>query len=277
MRSAAGLLLSVVAGLGAAHAQPTLTAKDYDDFYARVVQTAKNGSKDEWLSSYDAVVDFIARVRQDVERLPEATQRSLAKAVHDNGYWKGQEVRVRDPQNPFLGSRFTAADDALRTVLTPQGFAAYRNRYAQGAGGFRFTLEAVANRRALYTLEGKDVPGVAELPASTNIINANAQSWDDLVVDAQRYPNPGERLAVITRNQLNAIASALALLRGSKTRSDEEMDYATAVIWRYTGHYSGKDGWDKEVLVRTPYDRLPAAERVKDRPMWQAVRDVMKR
>ena len=74
---------------------------------------------------------------------------------------------------------------------------------------------------------------LSEIPGNTNIVNANAQSWDDLVADAQRYTNPVKRLAVIERNQLNAVASAMSLLRGSSTRADVEMDYATAVIWRY--------------------------------------------
>ena len=81
---------------------------------------------------------------------------------------------------------------------------------------------------------------------------------------------------VILRNQFNAIASALSLMRASRLRSDAEMDYATAVIWRYTGHFSGKDGWEREPLVRIPYAQLPEAEKVKDRPVWQAVRDVVK-
>ncbi len=88
-------------------------------------------------------------------------------------------------------------------------------------------------------------------------------------------PNPAERLAVIMRNQLNGIASALSLLRSSKPRTDAEMDYATAVIWRYTGHYSGRDGWEREPLVRIPYPQLSEAEKAKDRQVWQAVRDVL--
>ena len=67
------------------------------------------------------------------------------------------------------------------------------------------------------------------------------------------------------RNQLNGIASALALLRSGKARSDAEMDYATAVIWRYTGHYSGRDGWEREPLVRIPYAQLSDAEKVRKR------------
>ena len=43
-----------------------------------------------------------------------------------------------------------------------------------------------------------------------------------------------------------------------------------------TGHFSGKDGWERELLVRIPYAQLPEAEKVKDRPVWQAVRDVVK-
>ena len=77
------------------------------------------------------------------------------------------------------------------------------------------------------------------------------------------------------RNQLNGIASALSLLRSSKPRTDVEMDHGTAVIWRYTGHYSGRDGWEREPLVRIPYRELSAAEKVKDRDVWLAVRDVL--
>jgi hypothetical protein len=80
---------------------------------------------------------------------------------------------------------------------------------------------------------------------------------------------------VIVRNQLNGIASALALLRGSRPHSDAEMDYATAVIWRYTGHYNGRDGWEREPLVRIPYAQLSEAEKVKDRDVWKAVRDAL--
>jgi hypothetical protein len=278
MKRAVGVLLGVLMSLGgsATYAQPSLTVKDYDAFYSSVILKAKNGDRSEWLASYDPVVDFVSRVRQDVEKLPDATQRALAKAVHDNGYWMGQEVRVRNVRDPFVGAKFKAGDERLKAVLTPQGYDAYRRRHAEGSRGFRFTLEAVADRAALYRLEGKDIPRLSEIPANTTIVNANAQSWDDLVADAERYPNPRERMGVIVRNQLSAIASALALMRASRTRSDAEMDHATAVIWRYTGHFSGRDGWEKEPLVRTPYAQLPEAEKVKDRPVWKAVREALK-
>ena len=96
------------------------------------------------------------------------------------------------------------------------------------------------------------------------------------MADAESYPDPRERMGVIVRNQFNAIASALALMRASQPRTDAEMDYATAVIWRYTGHFSGKNGWEQEPLVRIPYEQLPEAEKVKDRPVWKAVREALK-
>jgi hypothetical protein len=266
---------SIMLGSMAAPQSP-LTARDYDDFYTRVVRNASNTTKAEWLASYDAVVSFIERVRQEVDRGPEPTKQALAKAVHDNGYWKLQQARVRDPRDPFLGAAFAVDGARLKAVLTPAGYESYRDRYAQGSRGYRFTLEAVADRAALYKLAGKDVPDVENLPATTAIVNANAQSWDDLVADASRYPNPAERVRVIVGNQLNAVASALSLMRGSQAHSDTEMDYATAVIWRYTGHFSGKDGWEKESLVRIPYAQLPQAEKEKDRPVWRAVRDALK-
>ena len=259
----------------ALRAQP-LSGKDYDDFYNLVILKASNATKAEWLASYDPVVSFVARVRKDVEALPVTTQRAFARAVHDNGYWKGQEIRIRNPNDPFMGATLRGGDERLTVVLTPQGYDAYRRRYAQGSRGYRFTLDVVADRPAFYALAGKTIPRVSEVPASTLIVNANAQSWDDLVADARNYPNPTERMDVILRNQFNAIASALSLIRASRPRSDAEMDYATAVIWRYTGHFSGKDGWDREPLVRILYAQLPEAERVKDRPIWQAVRDVLK-
>lgn len=278
MKRAVGVVAVAITSLTgwAVHAQPSLTVKDYDDFYSVVILKAENGTKEEWLASYDPVVNFITRVRQDVERLPDATQRALAKAVHDNGYWKGQEVRVRDVTDPFVGAKLKAPDERLKAVLTPQGYDAYRSRYTQGSRGYRFTLEAVADRAAFYKQEGKDMPRASEIPANTTIVNANAQSWDDLTADAASYPNPGERMGVIVRNQFNAIASALALMRASQSRTDGEMDYATAVIWRYTGHFSGKDGWEQELLVRIPYAQLPEAEKVKDRPVWKAVREALK-
>lgn len=264
-----------LASLGAL-AQASLSSKDYDEFYANVVLKAKNSSKEEWLASYDRVLNFITRVRQDVDKLPEATKQAFAKAVHNNGYWKGQEARVSDPKNPFLGAGLRGSDEQLKAVLTPQGYEAWRNRYAQGSRGYRFTLEMVGDRAAFYKLQGKDIANPAELAANTPIINANAQSWDDLVADTKNYPNAPERLGVIVNNQLNAVASALALMRGSKPLSDAEMDYATAVIWRYTGHFSGKDAWEKEPLIKVPYEQLPEAEKAKDRPIWKAVQEVLR-
>jgi hypothetical protein len=257
--------------------QRSLTVKDYDDFYNIVILKADNGTKEEWLASYDPVVSFVTRVRQDVEKLPDATQRALAKAVHDNGYWKGQAVRVRNPKDPFVGAKFKAGDERLKAVLTAKGYDSYRNRYAQGSRGYRFTLEVVADRAAFYKLEGKNIPGLSEIAPDTVVVNANAQSWDDLVADVRNYPNAAERMGVIVSNQFNAIASVLALTRGSHTRSEVEMDYATAVVWRYTGHFSGKDGWEQEPLVRIPYAQLPEAEKFKDRPIWKAVRDRLKK
>ena len=140
MKRDVGILFGALIGLAAwaAHAQPSLTVKDYDDFYSLVILAAKNGNKDEWLTSYDSVVNFITRVRQDVEKLPDATQRALAKAVHDNGYWEGQEVRVRNVADPFVGARLKAGDERLKAVMTPEGYDAYRNRYAQGIEGLPF-------------------------------------------------------------------------------------------------------------------------------------------
>ena len=140
MKRAVGVLLGALIGLAgwAAHAQPSLTVKDYDDFYSIVILKAKNGIKDEWLASYDPVVNFITRVRQDVEKLPDATQRALAKAVHDNGYWKGQEVRVRNVADPFVGAKFKAGDERLKAVLTPQGYDAYPQPLCAGIEGVPF-------------------------------------------------------------------------------------------------------------------------------------------
>jgi len=270
-------LLVVLAGVWViAQAQLALSKQDYDEFYTHVVLNARNTSKEEWLASYDPVVNFVAKVRQDVDRLPDATKQAFAKAVHNNGYWKSQEARILDAKDPFLGSRLKGSDDQLKVVLTPQGFETYRNRYGQGSRGYRLTLEAVADRAAFCRLQGKDIANHEALAANTTIINANAQIWDDLAADARNYPNPTERMGVIVNNQLNAVASALSLMRGSKTLSDAEMDYATAVIWRYTGHFSAKEGWEEEALVRTPYEQMPEAEKAKDRPVWKAVQEALK-
>jgi hypothetical protein len=53
-------------------AQPTLTVKDYDDFYSSVILEAKNGTKAEWLASYDPVVNFVARVWRAVRDVIKA-------------------------------------------------------------------------------------------------------------------------------------------------------------------------------------------------------------
>ena len=53
------------------------------------------------------------------------------------------------------------------------------------------------------------------------------------------------------------------------------MDYATAVIWRYHGALQRSGRQRQEPLVRIPYERLPEAEKVKDRPVWKAVREAL--
>ncbi|MBU3738000.1 MAG: hypothetical protein FGM55_03485 [Rhodoferax sp.] len=254
-----------------ARAQPVLSPADHDRFVREVVMKAGNGSREEWLASYDAVLDFVGRVQQEVAQLPDARKQVFARSVHDLGYWKGQELRVADPRNPFLGARLRGTDSELAAVLTPQGAQAWRERYAQGARGYRFNLDIVADREGFFRLQGKALANAAEWAAGTAIVNANAQSWDALVLDAAAYPDPAERLRVLVGNQLGAIASALSLMRGSQPLDDAAMDYATAVIWRYTGHYSGRDGWDKVPLVRVPYAQLPESEKAKDRPIWKAV------
>ena len=215
--------------------------------------------------SPDEVVVFSARA------IP-VNEKAIARVINHVAR-RGAEVISEEQKHVHVSGH--ASDEELKLVLTAQGLDAYLDRYAQG-GGYRITLESVADREGLYKLEGKTIRGLSEIPANTTIVNANAQSWDDLLADAQRYPNPDERLSVIIRNQLNGIASALSLLRASQARSDAEMDYATAVIWRYTGHYSGRDGWDRESLVRIPYPELSEAEKAKDRDIWKAVREVLK-
>ena len=85
-----------VLGSVCAYAQAILNTRDYDNFLEAVVLQARNTSKEEWLVFHDPVVNFIARVRQDVERLPDARKQAFAKVVHNIGYWKGQEARALD-------------------------------------------------------------------------------------------------------------------------------------------------------------------------------------
>ena len=151
---------------------------------------AKNGSqRSEWLASYDPVVSFVARVRQEVDKLPDATQRALAKAVHDNGYWKGQETSASDnAADPFVGAKFEAGRrEQLKAVLTPAGIRRLPQSLCAGIeAGTASPSRSVADRAAFYKLEGKRHPSaLRDARPSTTIVNANAQSWDDLVADAQ--------------------------------------------------------------------------------------------
>jgi hypothetical protein len=47
-------------------------------------------------------------------------------------------------------------------------------------------------------------------------------------------------------------------------------------IGRRSGHFSGRDGWEQEPLVRIAYAQLPEGEKAKDRPVWKAVCDALK-
>ena len=58
-RRIAGVTFGLLVLAAMIAAQSSLTARDYDTFYDRVILGAKNGTKAEWLASYDPVVDFV--------------------------------------------------------------------------------------------------------------------------------------------------------------------------------------------------------------------------
>ena len=272
----AGILLGALISFAGAliHAQPSLTVKDYDNFYSLVILKAKNSSKAEWLASYESIVSFIARVRQDVETLPAAGQRALAKAVHDTD-WKGQELRVRDPKTLSSAPRSRQVTRSSRRFSTPQGYDAYRGAMRRERTDTASHSRWYRIRVALYKLEGKSISAVGD---SGQYVHSECQraELDDLVADAQRDPDPGARMGEILRNQMNGIASALSLPAchrnplGPRDGRRHRSDLALHGALQRQGRLGAR------TPVRISYPQLSKAEKAKDRNVWKAVRDVLK-
>jgi hypothetical protein len=167
MKRTAALLLGAFIGLAGAvsPAQSRLSTKDYDDFYSRVILEAKNGSKAEWLASYERGRRFHGPGEAGRRSAPRGQSARAREGRSRQRLLEGPGGSHPRRPGPFLGAKFKAADASLKAVLTPEGFKAYLGRYAQGAGGYRLSLEAVADRAALYNLEGKRIPRVSEIPA----------------------------------------------------------------------------------------------------------------
>jgi len=167
-------------------------------------------------------------------------------------------------------------------------------------------------------------------PAKLQVFNANAGNWLDLLDDAAYFDNLTDterdelrarqtrddkeqylekigktaRLEVMRGNQTAGMASAFALSRIKEVLSFAQMDYATAVIWRYKGHWKGVYAYDgkdlsgnydpadvqKAAETGTPVETIADdrkiyqvstdyksddfnADRYKDGPIWQAVLD----
>ncbi len=277
---------------------------DHDRFYRGVVLGASNTTKEAWLKDYEAVRTFVDELQA---RITPAEVAAFAPSIHDNGYWKDRAkeiatTKVTSGEHLLLGlppsfpappggpaGAVGAEEKRFLSFLTPAGQAAYAARFDQ-PGGAKLLLSHVQPEKwlaffaafgpqksqeslaAFLLPNGQPNPQLS--PAKLQIFNSNAGSWCALEAQAQQFRDPAARLGVMRDNQTAAMASTFALTKSSEPLSFSQMDYATAVIWRYTGHWSGKNGFDEVYQVKTDYFSADFdADRLKDGPVWRAVLD----
>jgi hypothetical protein len=204
-----------------------------------------------------------------------------------------------------------AEENEFLSYLNAEGQKAYASRF-ENAGGYKLTLAHLEeNKRLEFYQKYGSLKDQASLKAyldsgkfnaaKVQVFNANAGSWNDLLGDVAFFDNltPAEasrlaslesrdakeayleeigktsRLSAIRSNQTGGMASAFALKNiKSKSLKFAEIDYATAVIWRYKGHWSGLNAFEEVYQVNTDYySNEFDADRLKDGPIWQAVLD----
>jgi len=275
---------------------------DHELFYHHYVLRASNQSKSAWLASYTPIAAFVDEIESNIS---EEEIQSFARPVHNNGYWrlvkaKVYTEKVTGPEDLILGiiPELPEADmDRLRGFLTDDAIQnklddkAKNDRLYVNPSGYKILLSDIErgdnNKGWLDFFEWYgNLTGIKKSKESLEkffsgeftsnriqVFNANAASWEDLDKDARKF-DYDERIRKMRGNQKAAMASAFALTNLRIMLSFAQMDYATAVIWRYKGHWSEEAGWENEYQVATPYDSSDFdADRYKDGPIWRAVLD----
>jgi hypothetical protein len=268
---------------------------DHDEFHASIVLNASNASEPEWKKDYEVVTTFIDEIEH---RITPKEVADFAPAIHENGYWRDRKLEietqeVKSGEQLLLGMvpsfEKGAAEDKFLAFLTPEGRAKYETRYDK-PGGYKILLSDLKpdqwlqffaefgpqksqdSLKAFLLPDGKPNPKIN--PAKLQLFNANAGSWEAMLADAKHFKNPDERVGAMRQNQKAAMASTFALTRMSEPLASSQMDYATAVVWRYKGHWSGENGYKEVYQVSTGYfSRDFDADRLKDGPIWRAVLD----
>jgi hypothetical protein len=204
----------------------------------------------------------------------------------------------------------TSDEKTFMGYLTDSGKLNYENRF-QKRDGYKIVLEDIKKESwaEFYQKYGaeKNQASLTRFfakadfnPAKLQVYNANAGSWNDLLDDAAFFDGlkvaeaqklrsiktrqekesyleaigKTARLATMRGKQKDGMASAFALTKVNEALTFAQMDYATAVIWRYKGHWRGRDGWEQVYQVSTDYYSPEFdADRSKDGPIWQAVLD----
>lgn len=258
---------------------------NHDKFYAEHILTASNGSKQEWWNSNEVISAFVDEVEW---RITAQEVSDYAQSIHDNGYWR----LIRDA----IGIKKAASVDhlvigrlpvdglpqeILDEYFTQEGKSLHDGRFASERG-YQIKLNHIKPEKwvdFLVNIGGKDRESVQALlydkkqnlksdifPDAIQLYNANFGSFDELLEEAQKYSDPASRIRRIYNNQKSAMASAFTLTRLRRELSFGQMDYATAVIWRYKGHWEGVYAWDgKDLQGRYSSKALKMLEATKQR------------
>ncbi len=287
--------------------------------YLQKIGSLKNDTKADWLAGYEFVSLFHDEVAY---RVTDIELEQYASAVHNNGYWRENALHIRNEhptsvEHLILGVAPEMSAGEQDEFFTEEGKVAYQDRF-QKSSGYKILLSHIKqdhwlafymkfgayksqmDLKKLLFQDGHVNPNIN--PAKTQVFNANMGSYQDLEKDAVNFVNHAERLNVMKENQRAGIASAFSLLRIPSRLRFADMDYYTAVIWRYTGHwngvyaYDGKDADGKydpdDAKIEDPQEREAAArkrvvyqvstdynshefdqDRLKDGPVWRAVLD----
>jgi hypothetical protein len=275
---------------------------DFIALYKEVFFNFKNSSRDEWLSNFEFVKKFHAKVKETMlTEMSEADVLELAKEVQDTGYFLPQKRDAIDNVHSHaLGSKIP--DAALKYLESlavsnqniKQGLEAYHNAYENfNTSGNKIKVSKLgltsltAEQQAkFFQLANKQLTAekiATVMKKDEVIINLYQQSFNDMLAIGKEIKSEGSRKkwnTVIVENQTNALVNSMIV---SKISADMAVDnkylqfteaQRNKIIWMlytYVGQYNGAAGFSMDSLVRSKYEQIPQDKLLLDQTIDRVV------
>lgn len=258
---------------------------------------AATRTNEGYLEYYDRVVALVEGIQGIVtSNLSLETKLNLARAAHDIGYWQAEKLKVQNPGRLELGANLS---QEAYSLLPTTGRRYYLERYEQfptrknklTAKQIGITELDLEGRRAFFNAAGKTAltdAQLMELSPDAVVMNLYHADFDQMVKTGKKIRNPASQAAFlnqIVKNQISAIARTVIVnavaqidpslneeIRVAGEPSFTGKDKLTFLLWKFTGHYDGKEGFSKlPALVAQDYTRIASDIRLLDKTMNDAI------